>query len=361
MVRALLAVVVACVACAAPARPRATPLEHDAYLWQRTWTGAVRAAVATPPTAIGALRVLAVELDGAGAHWPAVDLPSLAASGRPVVLVARITAPRSPDELPVDALTAAAARWRAAGVATRGLEIDHDCPTRALADYATWLRRARPPAPLAWSITALPTWADSAALGAVAAAVDELVVQVHAVRAPTIFDGADARHDLRRFAAAVPADRLRVALPTYDAMVDGALRVSDPRAVAGFLRWLETRAAPAVRGVVWFRLPVTGDERAWPATTLAAVIDGGSLAPALTVRLAPTGADRFDVVLDNRGAVPARWPDLTVRGAARAELIGGYRRDRDQRYLAPPRSLAPGATTVVGWATGKDVLAHALP
>ena len=63
------------------------------------------------------------------------------------------------------------ARWRAAGVDVVGLEIDHDCATAVLADYARWLAANRPPAPLAWSITALPTWAGAPALPAVAAAL----------------------------------------------------------------------------------------------------------------------------------------------------------------------------------------------
>ncbi|MBP8808105.1 MAG: DUF3142 domain-containing protein [Kofleriaceae bacterium] len=363
MGRTLLALAcLAGVACTAPVRPRSEPLPHDAYVWQRAWTGAVRAAAAAPPDAIGALRVLAVEFDRGGAHWPAVDLAALTASRRPVVLVARIDGRRRPEELPRRDLIAAAARWQAAGVAVRGLEIDFDCATGQLADYARWLVEARPPAPLGWSITALPTWADSRALPAVAAAVDELVVQVHAVRAPAIFTAATARRELRRFAAAVAPRPLRVALPTYDAWVAGALRRSDPLEVASFVRWLETTAAPPIAGVVWFRLPVLGDDRAWSSTTLAAVIAGAPLAPALTAAVAPAGAERFDVVLVNRGTIAAPWPDLTLTGAdLRAELVGGYRLAADHRYLAPGRTLAPGARAVVGWATGKDVIVHAVP
>ena len=353
------------IACApsAPPRPREIPLVHDAYVWQRAWTGPVREAVAAPPAAIAGLRVLTMELEPARVRWPAVDAAALAASGRPVVLVVRVNAPRAPEDIPLAEVIATATRWRGAGVAVRGVEIDHDCATAKLPAYAAWLARSRPPAPLAWSITALPTWRGSAALAAVAAAVDEVVVQVHAVRAPTVFDRADAQADVAAFARAVPPAKLRVAVPTYDAMVRGALRRSVPEDVAALVRWLETTAAPPVAGVVWFRLPVRGDDRAWSAETLSAVIAGAPLVATIAPRLVATADGMFDVVVENRGNRAGRLPDLALDGAAvRAELIGGYvaAEGGSHRFTAPARELSPGATTVVGWATGKGLTIHAL-
>jgi hypothetical protein len=355
--------VVAAWGCGVPAEPRGTPLDHDAYVWQRAWVGPVRAAVARPPEVIAGLRVLGLELERDRVRWPEVDAASLAAGGRPVVLVVRVNAPRAVEDVPMPEVAAVAARWRSAGADVRGIEIDYDCATARLSAYAAWLSRARPTPPLTWSITALPTWSDSDALGAVAAAVDELVVQVHAVRAPVIFDGAAARADLARFAAAAPVGKLRVSLPTYDATVGGVVRRSDPEAVAAFVRWLGTTAAPAVRGVVWFRLPVAGDDRAWSVATLEAVIAGRSLASQVAPRLVATADGGYDVVLENRGNLRGRWPDVAIGGdGLRAELIAGYRAAADGRHFtAPARELAPGATAVVGWATGRALTIDAAP
>ncbi len=340
--------------------PRA--LGHDTYLWQRSWTGAVRASVAAAPRELRGLRVLMVELGAGDAVWPAVDTATLRDAARPVTAVVRIDGARLPAALSIDPVIARVDAWRAAGVDVVGVEIDHDCATAALPDYAVWLARARPAAPLAWSITALPTWADSAALADVAAAVDELIVQVHAVRAPRIFDGAEARRDLARFAAAVPSAALRVALPTYQVEVDGLLRRSPPAEIARFVRWLERGDAPRVRGVVWFRLPVAGDRDAWPAATLSAVIRGERLAPAIAARLIVRGA-AFDLELTNRGTVAGPWPALRLRGDVRAaDLLGGYvASPSDPRRFTPPaRELPAGATIVVGWATGKAISIDAL-
>jgi hypothetical protein len=267
--------IVAAAATRPAARPRAAPLTHDAYVWQRRWTGAVRDAVATAPSELAGLRVLTVDVDAAGPGWAEVDAATLAAAGRPVTAVVRIAGARLPAEVPMADVLARVAAWRAAGVEVVGVEIDHDCASAALPDYAAWLARHRPPAPLRFSITALPAWADSAALRAVAAAVDELVVQVHAVRAPALFEpraagpgwrgsrggagggAAGGAADLRRWWRARSSARAR---PRSRPSCAGssAATPADPR----------RRVVP---------LPVAGDDRAWAVATLRAVIAGAPL------------------------------------------------------------------------------------
>ncbi len=254
---------------------RSSPgLRHEAYVWQRAWTGAVREAVRDAPAELAGLRVQLLEVDRRGQLGrPGVDAAALAAARRPVTAVVRIDGARLPAGVSLAPALDAIAAWRRAGVPVVGLEIDHDCATAALPAYAAWLAAARPPG-LRFSATALPTWAGAPGLGPVAAAVDELVVQLHAVRAPALFEPAAARRGLERFAAAVPGARLRVALPTYAARVDGADVAADPDEVADLLRSLERAPVPGVTGVVWFRLPVAGDHAAWPSPVLAAVIRG---------------------------------------------------------------------------------------
>ncbi|HVK77439.1 MAG TPA: DUF3142 domain-containing protein [Kofleriaceae bacterium] len=342
-------------------------LTHEAYVWQRSWTGPVADAVAHAPAPLSGLRVLTVELDRTGAAaWPAVDVAALAHAGRPVTAVVRLDGSRPLPDLALAPVLDRIAAWQRAGVAVAGVEIDHDCATAALPAYAAWLERRRPPAPLRWSITALPTWAGAPALPRVAAAVDELVVQVHAVRAPRLFDPDQARAWLDRFAAAIApaAAPLRVALPTYQVELDGARLAADPVEVAALVRSLERRPIAAVRGVVWFRLPVATDRAAWPAPTLAAVIAGAPLAPAIEVRLVARGSDLHDVVIENRGALAGRWPELRVDGAlAAADRLGGYTADASdpRRWSPPPRDLPAGDLAVVGWVRGQELTVHANP
>jgi hypothetical protein len=328
------------------------PLEHEAYIWQRAWTGAVEQSVKQAPTELGALRVLAAEVERSGTvTWIHPDTDALAATRRPVTAVMRINGARLPEAVPTAALVARVQAWQSAGVQVRGIEIDHDSATANLPAYARWLRRTRPPAPLRWSITALPTWTESTALAKVADAVDELVVQVHAIRAPRLFDPDAAARWLRAVSKATVGHPMRAALPTY--RID-ANRAANPARVAALLRTLEGRPVTGLRGVVWFRLPVRGDVAAWSRDTLRAVIRGDELRATVGSRLVRRAPGSYDLVIENRGTVDAPWPRLALRGAAGADLVRGYHR-RGDFWIPPRRLLRAGQRAVVGWATGEEI------
>ncbi len=338
----------------------AAKLPQAAYVWQRNWTPGVTEAVAHAIPALDELRVLAAEVEGGAMTRMRMDAAALAAAHRPVTLVVRIEGARPVEDLSLAPALDQVEALRAAGVDVAGLEIDHDCATARLPAYAAWLAARRPPAPLRFSITALPTWAGSPALAGVAAAVDEIVVQVHAVRAPMIFDGNDAWRDLTRFARAVPGTRLRVALPTYSAVVHGDEIGVDPDDVARFVRRLAQRPIASVAGIVWFRLPVAGDELTWPAATFARVVTGGEPARRAEVALEARGAGRFDVVVQNPGGEAVALPPVRIAGEiVDADLVQGYRArpagDGAQAWDAPRRSLAAGERIVIGWISGKDL------
>jgi uncharacterized protein DUF3142 len=149
-------------------RPEPRPLVHEAYVWQRDWSPALSQALTDAPRELGTLRVLARERSGTQ-RVPvdiAVDVDALARSGREVIAVMRVegTAPLEGVSLQEVALLARA--WRARGVRVRGIELDHDCASAALAGYADWLERERAVlgSELSLSITALPTWSGSPAL-----------------------------------------------------------------------------------------------------------------------------------------------------------------------------------------------------
>ena len=342
----------------APAPVAGAELGQAAYVWQRNWTPGVREAVANPLADLDGLHVLAAEVDARADDLTLVHLDeaSLVAARRPITLVLRINGSRPIEGLSLAPVLGLGEALRAAGVDVAGIEVDHDCATARLADYAAWLTAHRPPAPLRFSITALPTWAGAPALAQVAAGVDEIVVQVHAVRAPAIFDGNDAWRDLASFARSVPSSRLRVALPTYSAVVRGDEIGVDPEDVAGFVRRLEARPIAGVEGIVWFRLPVAGDEQTWSAATFARVVTGHAPDARARIVLVERGADRFDVVVTNPSDGLVDLPPVHVAGAiAAADLVQGYRELEPGRWEAPRRSLAGNERRVIGWIHGKDL------
>lgn len=227
-----------------------------------------------------------------------------------------------------------------------------------------------------FSITALPSWASSPSLIDVARSVDEIVVQVHAVRAPTIFDANTAWRDLARFTRAIrasdgtssttpssrePSPALRVALPTYAAVVRDVEVSVDPDDVARFatkLRSARDTDLARVSGIVWFRLPVDGDEQTWSRATFARVVDGvvGTHDNRATIELVAHGDQRFDVVVSNTTSTVVEMPRMRIAGdIGDADMVMGYRAAGPGTWDAPRRTLARDERIVVGWIHGKDV------
>jgi hypothetical protein len=353
---------------------------QEAYVWQRVWTPAVDDAVAIAADSVVAWRVLAAETDRSGTLRAfAPDRASLTASGRPVVLVIRIDGtgngiedPGLPERIQ-DVLEA----WQAAGLRPAGLEIDHDCATARLPVYGRLLADLkRHLGPTRLSITALPSWIGAPALRTVLATADESVLQVHAVDAPAqgLFDPDRALGWIEAFAAISPKP-FRVALPTYGARAvwdrdgrlvaiesetagrmtgDRSLELTVPPAkVAGLLRALEARPVSALVGIVWFRLPVAGDRRAWSLATWRKVMTGAPLKALITVETAPGARrDLRDLILVNRGDVDGETPTrIPVAPGCAADGINGYRADPDQAGLVRVEAglLAAGHTRRIGW------------
>jgi hypothetical protein len=334
--------------------PPPTPLAQDAYVWQRQWTPALATAIATTPSGVATWRVLAAQADIGGRLRPvAIDWDTLRRDGRRVVLVVRIDGqlPAWDGDALRDDLAALLARWRDQPIA--GIEIDHDCGTARLAAYAEFLTRLRTtmPAALRLSITALPAWLPAPVLDDVLAAVDEAVLQVHAVSNPRagLIDPARALRWAAQFDRRT-AKPFRVALPTYGSRVvwddDGAILAVEserPRLVAGAAA-AELVAAPqdmaALRGalaaarlhhlvgIAWFRLPTDTDRRAWSAATWRAVIDDAPLTPHVTVIAGASDRPGLrDLRLVNDGDVDTMLPRAVALPTAcrLADGIGAYR------------------------------------
>ena len=353
--------------------------QHQAYLWQRQWTPAVSNALSAQSASFSGWRVLGLQVVGTRFVKAGPDLAALKRSGKALRLVVRIEGARLPIDVPtlLTTLNPLIAQWRAAQLPLLGIEIDHDCASAALGDYAPWLRALRGAlaADLKLSITALPTWLESEALSAVLAAVDDSVLQVHAVERPdrALFDPQRALQWTRSYAERAPHP-FWIALPAYGVRVastaqgqvvavdaeglfdhSGAagreLR-ADPRQVADYLAKLPRSAQ--LQGFVWFRLPLQGDRRAWSATTLAAVIARQPLTARFVVaaRVAANGA--FDLSVRNIGNLDAPAPSIELPASCRlADGLGRYRVQQEAaalRLLPSDAWLAVGEVARVGWA-----------
>jgi hypothetical protein len=346
------------------ARSSAAPAVHwpqDAYVWQRRWTPAVGEALHRAADLISEWRVLAAETDSRGRLVPvAPEWRALRATGKPVIAVIRIdgTLEHFDQASLIAGIDRLAAAWNAQGARVAGLEIDYDCGTQHLADYAEFLKQLRKldGIPPHLSITALPTWLGSRALDALVAIPDEVVLQVHAIRAPEngLFNANDARAWVDAFAARTETP-FRVALPDYGVRTiwdsDGGLVsiVGEMPRLAGGAHAVELMAKPQdaarllaslslsppqhLRGVVWFRLPTADDSRTWSEETWRAVINGEPLRADIAVTALPGAMQGVtDIVLRNPGNIDTELPRRVglPSGCTLADGINGYALEAQQ-------------------------------
>ncbi|AHL36785.1 hypothetical protein CD58_29660 [Pseudomonas brassicacearum] len=363
-------------------QPPAPSLDQQLYIWQRQWTPAHEAALRQSHGDFSSLRVLALQaFPGAGWSRARIDPAMLKADGRPLIAVIRLDGQlKSLDQDEVLAqVQQVLSEWQAQGLTPVGVEIDHDAGNARLPAYGTFLTRLRQtlPATLGLSITALPAWLDSPALPGLLETVDSSVLQVHAVSDPRqgLFDPKQAQRwaerwsdiTTRPFYLALPAYGVALLTPESGGPVvesevpidrGGERRelLADPQQVAGLTAALRAEPPKHLAGLIWFRLPLAGDRRAWSLTTLGAVARGDSLDSRLGVHLQEQDG-LYDIRLVNRGNLDSPWPQrltLAVGGCDGVDALAGYTLQQTPGLLTFTRiqegRLAAGAQRAIGWA-----------
>ncbi|MBU1438749.1 MAG: DUF3142 domain-containing protein [Gammaproteobacteria bacterium] len=389
-----------------PAQTALHSISQQLYIWQRVWTAEHATALAQSQADFSALRVLALQLHPTktGPVWQLaqVDLAMLDADQRPVWLVVRLDG-RLTQLTAVELqqkLTPLIQKWRQAGIQLQGVELDYDSARSQLAAYRLLLQQLKTslPAELQLGITALPDWLQSADFAALLAEVDLLTLQLHSVLSPAqgLFDPSLARQWVQQLLTFQPK-HFSLALPAYHSALIGAVDSTspmqvesevpllqsgerhelwlDPRSLQQLLSWLEQQAPAGLASVVWFRMPLPSDRRAWPYSVLQAVVSGQPLQaqPLLQISGPPP---QLQLTLQNTGNVPLTLPSqLQLQGTncLSGDALQGYQLtaapgiggpDLNARGMkAPaqaattnyqlqrlkPAQLAPGASVVLGW------------
>ncbi|PTQ67626.1 DUF3142 domain-containing protein [Pseudomonas sp. GV071] len=358
-------------------QPANVALDQQVYIWQRQWRPAHAQALADSRADFSTLRVLAAQLHPREGWVTArLDPALLRQDGRPLIAVIRLD-----GQLPqldtasigVQIKTIVSA-WQASGLNLRGVEIDHDCASSRLPAYAELLHTLRRELPreLPLSITALPAWLTSPTLVDVLREVDSSVLQVHAINRPEagLFDAPQALRWANAYGA-VNSKPFHLALPAYGVALTengdveseaplpqgGARRElqAKPEDVATLLRDMQAAPIPHLAGLIWFRLPLAGDRRAWPLATLQAVLHQQPLRGDIQVTVQQQG-ELYELRLVNSGNLNAPLPARIYNDAARCESgdgVQGYRLHRASNTLEfvrqPPGQLAAGQSRVLGW------------
>lgn len=363
-------------------RQEAVPLDQQLYVWQRQWTPAHELALNDSRNDFSTLRVLALQaFPNAGWSRARVDSALLKRDARPLIAVIRLDGQLK--ALDPQAVTAQILQvlgdWQGQGLTLSGVEIDHDAGSARLSAYTEFLTHLRGalPANLPLSITALPAWLDSPQLPALLATVDSSVLQVHAVSDPRrgLFDPEQARRWAKAWGR-VTDKPFYLALPAYGvallAEADGAPVVesevplerggqrrellADPQQLGRMANELREDRPAHLAGLIWFRLPLANDRRAWSLSTLRAVARGDALSSQLDLTLTHQNGLQ-DIALRNVGNLDSAWPariTLKARGCEGADALAGYALQQTADLLTFTRlrdgRLPAGGQRAIGWA-----------
>jgi hypothetical protein len=275
-------------------------------------------------------------------------------------------------------------------VALAELQVDFDAAESKLDGYRVWVEAIQQRvAPLPVTITALPSWLKTSAFKRLAAVATNYVLQVHSVERPknlhTPFTLCDPRSATR---AVERAGRIgvpfRVALPTYGYLLahgaDGRflglaaegprpnwptnaqLRevASNPMELVELLQgWTHSRPA-AMRGVIWYRLPVAVDNFNWRWPTLGAMLEARVPREALRVDPRRVEPGLVEISLVNEGeldissrlAVEVSWSDARLvagDGLRDFELADSNTSAARFQTRSPVSRIRAGESLALGW------------
>ena len=363
-------------------RPDAPPLDQQLYVWQRQWTQAHDAALRDSRADFSTLRVLALQaFPQAGWSRARIDPALLKRDGRPLIAVIRLDGQlKGLDQGEVTAhIQQVLSDWQGQGLTLSGVEIDHDAGNARLPAYREFLTHLRAvlPASFPLSITALPAWLDSPELPTLLATVDSSVLQVHAVSDPRrgLFDPNQARQWARAWSR-ITSKPFYLALPAYGvALLPGAggapvvesevpierggkrqELLADPLQLSKLGAELRADPPAHLAGLIWFRLPLANDRRAWSLTTLIAVARGDTLDSRVGLKLSAQDG-LYDISVSNQGNLDSAWPErltLAVQGCDGADALAGYALQQRPDLLTFTRlregRIPAGGQRAIGWA-----------
>lgn len=293
--------------------PQSSALSQRVYIWQRSWTPEVSAAVKQAAPHVSGFVVLAAQLDrekgGFRSNFSDIDWETLRGTGLPISLCIRVSPYPGPfrrGDAAFRQITAAVRtsidRAEKSGVCIMEVQLDFDCGEKKLAGYVTWLKAFREVvAPHRAVFTVLPYWLEhNREFAALCAAADGFILQVHS------FEFGSSLEDRRLCDIEKSKDWLAkaagfgkafdLALPTYlswvgfgrDGKVIGvvseatsaqwpegtriAAAYSDAAELAEFVGMLRDERPRQLEGLLWFRLPVSTDRNNWDLATLLRVM-----------------------------------------------------------------------------------------
>ena len=212
-----------------------------------------------------------------------------------------------------------------------GIQIDYDCPTSKLADYAKFIKLIKDKfRGFQISFTALPAWLDSSDFPALAVSSDYYVLQVHSFKIPGTleealkpFSGVSVSSWIEK--ASLIGYPFYVSLPTYGYEVSfnengkflglraetppinyrpgtkHAIVMTDPMKILAFMDEIYKKKPEHLLGFCWFRLPLKTDEFNWSIDTLKMIMTRKSPKASLESETVSPNPGLYEIYVTNNG------------------------------------------------------------
>ncbi|MGV3773730.1 MAG: DUF3142 domain-containing protein [Verrucomicrobiales bacterium] len=379
-------------------------LEQSVYVWQRDWNKPVKEAFAQRSKVFSSLTLLGAEIRFGGQKqsekvaWAEIDWPTVKKGDRPVGVAIRIgtfSGPFQTNSMPFHLIKETATTLLEAArdhqVAVNELHIDFDCAESKLAGYAIWLRGLQKAFPgMDITITALPAWLKSKrAFAELVRTLPRYVLQVHSLEHPQQNRTPYLCNPERAMGWIEEASRFQkaflVALPTYSYLVaedkagtfigikaegdwnarehkESELTVrrlsSSPRQMAGLVSSLRRKSPSSLMGIIWYRLPVQGDQLNWRWTTLAQVMAGEVPKHHVNARVANPKPGLCEIFVENSGSDEYSGPVSVNLAWSNSYLVASdalgpftlIRRNGDSAVFASTNyNFSPQSSIKAGW------------
>jgi hypothetical protein len=374
------------------------PMPQRGYLWQRAWSPSVIAGAREAGKNLDGLVVIGAEIIWHNSTPETIraniDWPTLENAGKPIALALRVApyaGPFAKDDSTANSIIEVAKSLLADATAhempVSEFQLDFDCAQKKLSGYSLWVEAMRRAVhPTRFVITTLPAWLNEAAFVPLVRLADGYVLQVHSVPVSDkvgksfLLDTDLARQWTKTaaglgvpFSVALPTYRclagydttgklLGVAMDSVDLAWPPGTRAlvfsPDSDATAKLVNeWLSARPAE-LKELIWYRIPVTTDQRNWRWPTLIAVMAGRK--PIHKLLSIQRGDNPIDLSIKNVGEADKQLGmklTVTWTGASLVawDALPGWTIASEEgravftRTDGLPSELPPGGERNVGW------------
>ncbi|CAK7191834.1 hypothetical protein COMNV_00014 [Commensalibacter sp. Nvir] len=271
-------------------------VHQQAYIWQKKWLKTLDISIKQSSPYIEAWHFLAGEYEPEGIiRYPNINFKLLKKTSLPLIAVYRFDRlhplPSSKELLNLIQNSPAFKEFH-----IHSIELDLDWPSLKLMAYVTLIRELRRQLPndIRFYFTALPDWLNSASFPQLTEQAEAPILQLHAIENPKegIFNEKKAQVYINQMNR-LSKKPFYIALPTYGLKVNwlpsgnlafiagenktalnyaGHEFYSDPILLSRFVAKLELNTPRKLKGLIWFRLPVSNDQRNWSLKTWKALL-----------------------------------------------------------------------------------------